>query len=1044
MFKEFPSQPSFPEIDKEILRFWEENNIFEKSVAQKDPKKAFVFYEGPPTANGKPGIHHVISRTIKDCVCRLKTMQGYRVERKAGWDTHGLPVEIEVEKELGIDGKDQVLEYGIDRFNQKCKESVFSYKKEWDEVTRRIGFWVDLENPYITYTNEYIESVWWIIKEFWKKELVYLGHKILPYCPRCQTPLSSHEVSQGYKEVSDPSVFIKVRIPTQDNTYFLVWTTTPWTLLSNVALAFHPEIVYVKVHHQGQNLILAQARLGVLQGDFEVIEEYTGAQLADIDYQPIFPYVKPEKRAYYTVLGDFVSVDEGTGIVHMAPAFGEDDYQLGLKYDLPVVQPVDPKGCFTEEITPWTGMFVKDADTQIIDDLQKRSVLYREEEVVHSYPHCWRCDSPLLYYARESWYIKTTAIKDRLIANNNKIDWYPREVGSGRFGEWLENNVDWALSRDRFWGTPLPIWICQNCDYQYCIGGIDELREKSGLDIDIDLHKPHIDNVRLKCDKCGSEMKRTPEVIDCWFDSGSMPFAQFHYPFENVEKFKANFPADFISEGVDQTRGWFYSLLVLGVFLFDQPTYKTCLSIEMILDKEGQKMSKHIGNTVDPFDHLNREGADALRWYLITVSPPWVPTRFDPEGVQEVMRKFMGTLANTYSFFAMYANIDKFEYGGERIPAVDRPVIDRWILSSLSALVERVNDNLKRYDLTKAARAISIFVIDDLSNWYIRRCRRRFWKSDMGTDKTAAYQTLYETLLSISKLMAPFAPFIADETYRNLTQNSNEYEESVHLSSYPKPNEAPADYRDELLEAQMDLGRRTVFLGRSLRNEAKIKVRQPLGSVIVVAKTERRRELLNSVANLITDELNVKKLRFVENENALMSRRAEPVFRNLGPKFGKTVNKAAAIIRSFSDKEIAHLLDKGEEFVMLDGREARISREDVEIVRENQPGFVVGTEGDLTVALEIEISPDLLLEGLAREFVNRVQNMRKEANFEVIDRIVIHVQASEKMAEAVQTMSDYIRSETLAEKIHIGKVSGAHQKDWRIGSEIAAIGIEKL
>ena len=1044
MFKELPSQPNLPELEKQILLFWEENKIFEKSVEQKDPNKAFVFYEGPPTANGRPGIHHVISRTVKDCVCRVKTMQGYRVERKAGWDTHGLPVEIEVEKELGIDGKDQIFDYGIGRFNQKCKESVFLYKKEWDELTRRIGFWVDLEHPYITYTNDYIESVWWILKEFWKKDLIYLGHKILPYCPRCQTPLSSHEVSQGYKEVSDPSVFIKVRIPSKENTFFMVWTTTPWTLLSNVALAFHPEIIYVKVRHNEQNLILAQARLGVLEGEFDVIEEYNGSQLDNIEYEPIFPYVEPEKRAYYTVLGDFVSVEEGTGIVHIAPAFGDDDYQLGLKYDLPVVQPVDAEGNFTKEITPWAGKFVKDADPEIIQDLQKRDVLYREEEVTHSYPHCWRCDSPLLYYARESWYIKTTAIKDKLIENNKKIDWYPREVGTGRFGEWLENNVDWALSRDRFWGTPLPIWVCQECDHRHCIGSIAELKEKSGIDIDIDLHKPYIDDVRFKCEKCGGEMKRTPEVIDCWFDSGAMPFAQFHYPFENVEKFKANFPADFISEGVDQTRGWFYSLLVLGAFLFDQPTFKTCVSLEFILDKDGQKMSKHVGNVVNPFDHLNQQGADALRWYLLTVSPPWVPTRFDSAGVQEVVRKFLGTLTNTYSFFAMYANIDNFEYTNNRIPASDRPVIDRWILSTLTALVEKIEDHFNRYDLTKAARAISAFVIDDLSNWYIRRCRRRFWKSDMGSDKIAAYQTLYETLLTVSKLMAPFAPFISEETFRNLTQNRDGYHESVHLCDYPKPGAVPADYRDELLEAQMDLGRRTVFLGRSLRNEAKIKVRQPLQSVIVVAKSQRRKELLESVTNLITEELNVKELRFIENENALMRRRAEPNFKSLGPKFGKAVNKAADIIRSFSENEITHLLDKGEELVVIDGHEARISREDVEIKNENLPGLVVGAEGDLTVALEIEISHGLLLEGLAREFVNRVQNMRKDANFEVIDRIEIHVQASGKLAEAIQTLEKYIQSETLAEKIHVGKVSGTFQKDWRIGSEIAAIGIEKL
>lgn len=1045
MYKELGQRLKYPELEREILKFWDEKQIFKKSIEERDENKPFVFYEGPPTANGRPGIHHVISRTVKDAVCRLKTMQGYRVERKAGWDTHGLPVEIEVEKELGLDGKDQVIEYGVARFNAKCKESVWAYKKEWDELTRRIGYWVDLDNPYITYTNDYIETVWWILQELWKKGFIYQGFKILPYCPHCETPLSSHEVSQGYEEVRDPSIYVKAKIKGEDNTYFLVWTTTPWTLISNVALALHPDVKYVKVRHQGDYLILAEARLGVLEGDFEIVEEYTGSDLANKEYEPFFTFVKTDKRAYYTVLGDFVTTSDGSGIVHIAPAFGEDDYQVGVKYDLPVLQPVDKSGRFTEEVTPWAGQFVKEADKSIIANLKERGLLYRTELVVHSYPHCWRCKSPLLYYARKSWYIRTTAVKDRLIENNKKINWYPREVGEGRFGEWLENNIDWALSRDRFWGTPLPIWRCEKCNHQHCIGSIEELKDR-GHDVpdDIDLHKPYIDEIYLTCEKCGGRMVRVPEVIDCWFDSGSMPYAQWHYPFENQEKFEKNFPADFISEGVDQTRGWFYSLLAISTLLFDKPAYKTCLSLELILDKEGQKMSKSRGNTVDPFTLLDRHGADALRWYLVTVSPPWVPTRFDEEGVVEVMRKFFGTLTNTYSFFVMYANIDKFEYREkERIPVQERPEIDRWISSALFTLVQKVNENLERYDLTRAARAISNFVIEDLSNWYVRRSRRRFWKSEMGHDKQSAFQALYESLLTVSKLLAPFVPFISDELYRNLTVGRTDQPESVHLCLYPQAGQKPVEYSDELLETRMDLVRRIVFLGRSLRNEAGIKVRQPLANIVIVAQSDRRKQLVHGMENLITEELNVKGIKFVSDEKQLLRKKAEPIFKNIGPKFGKSVNQAAEIIRSFTEEEIDHLLENGGRLLVIDGHEAKIVPEDLNILHENRPGLVTETDGDLTVALETEITEDLLHEGLAREFVNRVQNMRKEAGFDVTDRIVIYTQASPLLTKAIEKMADYIKNETLCEALEPGKVAGDFVKDWKIGDEIASIGISK-
>jgi isoleucyl-tRNA synthetase len=1045
MYKQLPEKISLPDIERAILKFWQENRIFERSIEERDENNPFVFFEGPPTANGRPGIHHVISRTVKDAVCRLKTMQGFRVERKAGWDTHGLPVEIEVEKALGLDGKDQVLEYGIAKFNAKCKESVWSYKQEWDELTRRIGFWVDLEHPYITYTNEYIESVWWIIKEFWKKQLLYQGFKILPYCPHCETPLSSHEVSQGYEEVKDPSVYVKVKIKGEENTYFLVWTTTPWTLISNVALAFHPEVQYVKVRHNEENLILAQARLGVLQGEYEILAEYTGADLAGKEYEPLYTFVVPPKRAYYAALADFVTTTDGSGIVHIAPAFGEDDYQLGLKYDLPVVQPVDKSGKFTSEITPWAGQFVKDADKGIIADLKSRKILYRTEPILHSYPHCWRCKSPLLYYARKSWYIRTTAFKDKLIANNSKISWHPREVGEGRFGEWLENNIDWSLSRDRFWGTPLPIWTCEKCKHQECIGGIEELKTQSpSVPADLDLHKPYIDEIYLTCSKCGGKMMRVPEVIDCWFDSGSMPYAQWHYPFENQEKFKKSFPADFISEGVDQTRGWFYSLLVLGTFLFDQPAYKTCVSLELILDKEGQKMSKTRGNTVDPFTFINHQGADALRWYLLTVSPPWLPTRFDPEGVTEVYGKFFNTLLNTYSFFALYANIDKFEYEAqERIPISNRPEIDRWISSALTSLSKKVNDSLERYDLTKATRGIANFVVDDLSNWHVRRSRRRFWKSETGHDKLSAFQTLYECLLTVSKLMAPFAPFLSEEIYRNLTDRNNAGAESVHLSQYPTAGKAPVDFSDEILETRMDLVRRVVFLGRSLRNEAGVKVRQPLAHLFIVAPGDRRKQLIQGMENLIVEELNVKSIQFIADEKELLSRKAEPIFKNLGPKFGKTVNKAAEAIRAFGEKEIEHLLRNSGKLLVIDGHEAKITIEDINLVAENRPGVVVDSEGDLTVGLDTKISEELLFEGLAREFVNRVQNMRKDHGLEVTDRIKIWAQASPKLGNAIEQLSDYIKNETLSESITLGKVDGSYKKDWKIGDEIVAIGIEK-
>ncbi len=903
---------------------------------------------------------------------------------------------------------------------------------------------MDLEHPYITYTNEYIESVWWILKEFWKKGLLYQGSKIIPYCPRCETALSSHEVSLGYKEVSDPSVYVKMRVKGEENTFFLVWTTTPWTLISNVALAVHPDVTYVKVRHQGENLILAEARLQALEGEAERLKEYKGAELAGKEYQPLFSYIRPEKKAWYVITADFVTVEDGTGIVHIAPAFGEDDYRVGQEYNLPLLQPVDKSGKFTQEITDFKGLFVKEADPKIIEHLKKNGALYRKETIVHSYPHCWRCDSPLLYYAKSSWYIRTTAKKDRLLANNKKIQWIPKEVGEGRFGEWLENNVDWALSRDRFWGTPLNIWECQSCDHRDTIGGKQELLERAGIDDIEDLHKPFIDEVEIPCEKCGGKMKRVLEVIDVWFDSGSMPYAQWHYPFENQEAFRRNFPADFISEGIDQTRGWFYSLLAISTLLFDEPAYKTCLSIELILDREGQKMSKSKGNTVDPFEIIDRYGADALRWYLLVVSPPWVPTRFDSDGVLEVQRKFFGTLLNTYSFFAMYANIDQFRYEGKPIPVAERPEIDRWILSARNRLVRKVNEYLQRYDLTKAARAISHFTIEDLSNWYVRRSRRRFWKSEMGNEKLSAYQTLFEVLFTLAKLIAPYAPFVADALYRNLNADGYEPYESVHLAFYPEPEQPEYATVDEALIERMEIARSVVSVARALRSEANIKVRQPLQRLIVATRSERQRQALSEMQSLILEEINVKALEILDNPDHLFVLRAKPNYKTLGPKFGKEVKKVVEIVENMTPREVSHLQKEQRYDFTFEGREAHITPEDVIVVTENPPNMVVHNENGLAVGLDLTLTEELKQEGLVREFVNRVQNMRKEAGFDVTDRIRICYEAPEELNVAISNRINYIKNETLAESIENVYRELEYSKEWNINGLPVKISIARV
>ena len=1042
MFKELTDKLSYPEVEKAVLRFWKDNNIFQKSITTREGKAGFTFYEGPPTANGRPGIHHVMSRTLKDLICRYKTMRGYQVHRKAGWDTHGLPVEIEVEKMLGFKHKDEIVKYGVAEFNKKCRESVWKYKTEWELMTEQMGYWVDMTKPYITFENEYIESIWWALKRYFDEGMIYKGYKIQPYCPRCETPLSSHEVSLGYQDVKDPSVYVKMKLKDQPDTSFLVWTTTPWTLISNVALAVAPNVDYVKVEHKGEKLILAEARLGVLEGEYTVLERMKGREIVGSGYERIFNYHPIEKKAHYVVAADFVTTEDGTGIVHMAPAYGEDDYQTAKKYDLPTLHPVNKSGEFGPEVTDFAGMFVKDADPLIIQNLKARHILYKKETITHSYPHCWRCKTPLLYYARESWYISTTKYAQKMIALNKEINWVPPEVGEGRFGNWLEENKDWALSRDRFWGTPLPIWVCDSCKSLKCVGSIEELRKGENVTEPLDLHKPSVDSVTFAC-SCGGTMKRTPELIDVWFDSGAMSFAQWHYPFENRERIESGeqYPADYICEGIDQTRGWFYSLHAIGTFLFNKPAYKNILVNELILDKEGQKMSKSKGNTVDPFATLAKYGADATRWYLVTTSPPWRPTMFDEDGLGEVQRKFFGTLVNTYSFFALYANIDGFTYAEPKVPVVERPEIDRWIISELNSLVKRYVSYMDAYDVTKAAKSVSEFTLDQLSNWYVRRNRRRFWKSERGKDKTAAYQTLHDCLMTVAKLMAPFAPFLSEELYRNLNVVSRQDKaESVHLAHLPLSDETLIDVE---LEARMEHAEKIVMLVRSMRMKSNLKVRQPLKRIILPITSEKERDIIHRMEGVILDEINVKQIEYVTDESGVVKKSAKANFKSIGPKFGKSVQQVAQRIRQLNAIEIGQLEGTGSLSLPVNGNTFTIGREDVEIVREDIQGWLVESEGGLTVALDTELTDELIAEGVAREFVNRIQNMRKDAGFQVTDRIAIFYGGSEKLKRAVQSMSTYIKSETLAVELSDVFAPGEYSATPDVNGEEIKVGIER-
>ena len=1032
-------------MEQEILAFWEKNDVFHKSVKVRKDSPRFIFYEGPPTANGKPGIHHVISRAIKDLICRYKTMKGFRVDRKGGWDTHGLPVEIEVEKELNLKSKADIEKYGVAEFNAKCRESVFRYKKEWDDLTKRIGYWLDLDQAYITCSNEYIESVWWILSQYWEKGLIYTGYKIVPYCPRCGTSLSSHEVAQGYEEVEDPSVTIKLKLEGEENTYFLVWTTTPWTLISNVALAVGKDITYAKVEHKDEKLILAKALLDtVLKGEYKILEEFDGGKLEKKRYEPLYSFAKTDKeKAFYVCLADFVSTEEGTGIVHIAPAFGADDYELSKVYHLPVVQPVDTSGKFTQEVTPWRGMFVKDADPRITQDLKKRGILYGEGMYLHTYPFCWRCESPLLYYARKSWYIKTTAYKDRLLSNNNKIGWFPPEIGSKRFGEWLENNVDWALSRERYWGTPLNLWTCDKCGEIKSVSSIQELKKLSRkVPDDLDLHKPVIDTVVFPCAKCKGEMHRTPEVIDCWFDSGSMPYAQWHYPFENKDKFKERFPSEFISEAVDQTRGWFYSLLAISAFLFDEPAYKNVIVIELIQDKDGVKMSKSKGNVIDPWEVLDVQGADALRWYLVSVSHPWFPTRVSKEAITEVGRKLLSTLRNTYSFFALYANIDDFDPAGFESEPETRPLIDRWLLSRLNHLIEKVNGFLDGYDITRGARMIQEFVMEDLSNWWVRRNRRRFWQPGFPKDKVDAYMTLWETLVTAVKLIAPYAPFMAEELYQELVVKVNKNSpESVHLTLFPQGD---GKLIDQSLEEKMEILMKLVFLGRAARNKAGIKVRQPLERMMVSIPQRKLKDELKRMFDVVEEEMNVKSIDFAPDELSFTVRSARPNFQLLGPKFGKDAAKVADRIERLSEDELNTLSKDGKISLKSEDRSVEINADEVTIEQKDKEGFVVEADNGYQVILSTEITESLKNEGFARELVNKIQNMRKAAGFEVMDRIRIDIKSTDRLYQALDAFEDYIKKETLAEAITRTGKPGESSEEREINGEKAKISVTRV
>lgn len=995
------------EREDNISKQWEAMNLLQKTIDNREGKENFVFYEGPPTANGRPGIHHVLARTLKDTVCKYKVMDGYRVLRKGGWDTHGLPVEIEVEKQLGLSSKPEIEAYGIDKFNEKCKESVFNYESQWKEMSRKMGYFIDMEDPYITLDNNYIETVWWILDKFNKEGFLYEGHKIMPYCPRCGTGLASHEVAQGYQEIKSNTVVAAFKRKDADE-YFLVWTTTPWTLAANVALAVHPDADYIKARSNDEVYICAKVLAPKLLGDdYEILAEMKGSELEYVEYEQLMPFVKPDKKAFFVTCADYVTTEDGTGIVHIAPAFGEDDYKVGRQYNLPVLQPVAEDGKYTD--TPWKGQFVIDADLDIIKWLKAEGKLFKKEKVLHNYPHCWRCKTPLLYYAKPSWYLEMTKIKDTLIENNNGVEWFPDFVGEKRFGNWLENLNDWAISRSRYWGTPLPVWRCDECGKLETVGSRKELVERAIEDIDesIELHRPYVDDVHFTCPDCGKTMTRVKDVIDCWFDSGSMPFAQYHYPFENKELWEEQFPADFICEGIDQTRGWFYSLLAISSFVTGKAPYKKVLVNDLILDAEGQKMSKTKGNTVNPFEMFEEYGADALRWYLLYVSPAWTPTRFDVKGIKEVQSKFFNTLKNTYLFFALYANTDNIDPREFFVPYAERPEIDAWILSKYNRLVKEVREEMEVFDLTKSVKKIQNFVNEDLSNWYIRRNRRRFWGTELTEDKKAVYNTTWEVLEGVVRLCAPFAPYITEELYQKLTDGV-----SVHLADYPTANEALIQ---DAIEEPMDLVRELVSLGRGAREEAQIKVRQPLSKIIVDGKY---RETLGDLCVLIEEELNIKKVAFEDNLGDFMNYALKPDFKVAGPVLGKNVKLLGKALASVEASEVVAKLESDGSFVIeLDGESLELRKDFIDIRISAKEGFNVQMFNNKFIILDTSLNQDLLDEGCAREFVSRIQQLRKSNGYEVMDRIDITYSSDEAMDRAIDIYTDFIKTETLADTI---------------------------
>ncbi|MHB1361316.1 MAG: isoleucine--tRNA ligase [Thermoleophilia bacterium] len=1016
IYRKVSPRVDLPALEEGILAFWRENGVFQKSLKAREGGPEFVFYEGPPTANGKPGSHHVLSRIFKDIFPRYRTMCGYHVPRKAGWDTHGLPVELEVEKQLGISGKQDIEKIGIARFNELCRESIYKYLEEWERLTERIAFWIDTGDAYYTLTNDYIESVWWLLKEIWKKDLLYHDYKVVPYCARCGTALSSHEVDQGYKTVEEPSIYVRFPLVDDPDLSLLVWTTTPWTLISNVAAAISPGIDYVEAKSGGQRLILARSLVEkVLGEDAEIVRSVETGELAGKSYIPPYGFIAPEKTAHFVVTADFVSAGEGTGIVHIAPAFGADDLLVGRQNDLPVINAVTEEGVFEPRVTPWAGRFVKDADPDIVTELEDRGLLWKHVPYEHSYPHCWRCDTPLIYYAKASWYIKTTAIKDELLAANESVTWYPGHIKHGRFGNWLENNIDWALSRERYWGTPLPVWRCDN-GHDHCIGSLEELHalatETPGADLD--LHRPFIDDVKLKCPECSQEMTRVTEVIDAWFDSGSMPMAQWHYPFENEDAFRTGFPADFICEAIDQTRGWFYSLMAVSTLMFGESSYKNVVCLGHILDREGQKMSKSKGNVVEPWQVLDKQGADAFRWYLFTVSSPWYPRRFFPEAIDEVIRKFLLTLWNTYSFFTVYANIDGFNPLEHRVPVSERPLLDRWIVSSLNRLTGRVRAGLDDYEVTASGRQIQEFV-DDLSNWYVRRSRRRFWKSEEDADKVSAYLTLYECLVTVSKLLAPYTPFMTEEIYRNLVcAVDSDAPESVHLCDFPEMDESLIDSG---LLYKMEMVRRVINLGRAARNKAGIKTRQPLVEAVAVATPEEQ-QAIEALEHLVLDELNVKSLRFVREVGELAGVVLKPNLQKLGPRFGARRPQVDAAIAALDPEHtLARLETDGEVGISVDGRDEVLQRDEILVEEVEKEGLSVEAQAGRAVGISTVITGELRREGLARELVHKVQNLRKDAGFEIEDTIAANITGAGELPAVARDFADFFKAETLCREL---------------------------